>query len=437
MKFAVKLFALLGFAITTANAALDLELTQGMQGAIPIAIVPFSGQETSLNAPNNIANVMAADLNNSGRFKVADFNSLQQTPHDNQTVDYSYWQKRNLGNLVVGSVQPIGGGKYQVSFQLMNTYAGKRQNDNTAPAPVLSDKFTINQGSLRDLAHHISDLVYQQLTGDRGIFSTKIAYVLVKQTNDQKRYYLEVADQDGYNPRALLSSNRPIMSPAWSPNGKYIAYVSYEGDNSSIYVQDVSSGARRRVSGFPGMNNAPAWSPDSSKLALVLTKTGYPKIYIMNLSSGALTQITDGYSLDTEPNWAPNSQSLIFTSDRGGSPQIYQINLASRQIQRLTFNGTYNARSSFTPTGTGIVVLTQNGSGYDIAFQDLQNGRINLLTNAGDIQSPTVAPNGKMVAYAESNGGVLGMVSTDGKVKLRLPAGDGNVQEPAWSPFFD
>lgn len=422
---------------SSAYGALDLELTQGMAGAIPIAIAPFAGQDNPQD-PNNIAAVVASDLSHSGRFKVPDASSLQD-PHDSQSVDYNYWQKQGMQDLVVGKVTPAGD-RYQVNFQLLDVYAGKtRQSNNDFQAPILlSQQFTVNKDGLRRLAHHISDLIYQQLTGDRGIFSTKIAYVLVERSGNQARYYLQVADQDGYDPQALLSSNEPIMSPAWSPDGRSLAYVSFEGGNDAIYVQNVATGARRLVSHFPGMNSAPAWSPDGRKLALVLTKTGYPKIYIMDLASGSLTQLTDGYSIDTEPDWAHDGKSIIFTSDRGGGPQIYQINLASHQTQRLTFNSNYNARATFTPDGNSIIMLTQNGSGYDIAMQDLQSGRVTLLTNSGNTQSPTLAPNGKIVAYSDlyDGSGILGMASTDGKVKLRIPSSSGEVQEPAWSPFL-
>lgn len=430
------------FFTAVSYAALDLELTQGLQGAVPIAIVPFAGQENSLQASNNVGAVVAADLSHSGRFKVADSNNLPQTPHDNQSVDYNFWQKKSINDLVVGKVNQLPNGRYQVVFQLIDIYAGqtRQANANFQTPVLLSEQFTVDKGSLRGVAHHISDLVYQKITGDRGIFSTKIAYVLVDRSNNRApSYLLQVADQDGYNPHTLLTSSQPIMSPAWSPNGKSLAYVSFEGGDTAIYVQSLASGARRLVSKYPGINGAPAWSPDGSKLAVVLTKTGYPKIYVVSLASGGVTQLTEGYSIDTEPNWAPNGQSLLFTSDRGGGPEIYQINLASKQIQRLTYNGDYNARGAFTPDGNSIVMITRADGGYNIALQDLQTGRLVLLTDSGLAQSPTVAPNGKMVAYANQydGAGVLGMSSTDGKVKLRLPAQEGTVQEPAWSPFLN
>lgn len=428
------------FSALPANAALDLELTQGIQRATPIAVVPFAGQN-NIQDPSNIAAVVSSDLGDSGRFKVADINSLQQQPHSDQDVNFPYWQKQGQNDLVVGQVSALSSGRYQVNFQLINVYAGdtKQANASFQTPILLSEQFTVGKAELREVAHHISDLVYQKLTGDRGVFATKIAYVLVQGSGPTARYSLEVADIDGYGPKPLLVSNEPIMSPAWAPNGKSIAYVSFEGGNPKIYVQDVASGRRRLISDQPGLNNAPAWSPNGNKLALVLTKTGNPKIYVMNLASGQLTQMTHGYSIDTEPSWSPNGQSLIFTSDRGGGPEIYQLNLASAQIQRLTFNSAYNARASFTPGGNHIVMITRDEGGYNIAAQDLQSGRVTLLTHSGMAQSPTVAPNGKMVAFAEIYGGskVLGMASIDGDVKLRLPAQEGNVQDPAWSPFLN
>ena len=425
---------------SSAQALLNLELTQGMRQALPIAVVPFAGQD-NLQSPDNIAAVVSNDLNNSGQFKVADMNSLQQTPHSNDAVDLSYWQKTNNEDLVVGSVKSLGGDQYQVSFQLINIYAGKTRGTNGGfSSPVLiGQQFTVNKNGLRDLAHHISDLIYKNLTGERGIFSTKIASVLVQRDVQPARYSLIVSDIDGYNPRSLLNSNEPIMSPAWSPNGKSIAYVSFENDRSAIYVQNLATGSRRVVSDASGINGAPAWSPDGSKLALVLSKSGSPQIYIDNLASGQLTQLTNGDSINTEPNWAPDGKSILFTSDRGGGPEIYQMNLATRQIQRLTYNSPYNARGSFTAGGNHIVMLTQAGNGYDAAIQNLATGNVRVLTSSGQVQSPTVAPNGKMVAFADHDNGVgiLGMVSTDGSVKLRIPAPNGGLQEPAWSPFLN
>lgn len=425
-----------------AFATLNIEITQGAQGAIPIAVVPFAGQ-TDQQAPNNVSSVITADLQNSGRFKLMSSGQMRQMPASAAAVDFNYWQKQNINDLVVGSIKSLGGDQYQVSFQLINPYSAKAQAKNAAPvwqnSVLLSKSFTVNNSELRGLAHHISDLIYQNLTGVRGIFSTRIAYVIVQRGARANQYTLEASDYDGYNPRTLLRSGQPIMSPAWSPDGRRLAYVSFEDGSSAIYIQDVATGSRQRLPNFPGVNGAPAWSPYNSRLAFVLSKTGYPKIYMMNLATRSVTQLTQGESIDTEPSWAPDGHSIIFTSSRGGGPQIYQLTIPGGSIQRLTYHGNYNATASFTPDGTSIVMLNGAQNNYNVAIQNLQTGQFRLLTNSGWNQSPSIAPNGQMVVYATKvNGrGVLGMVSTDGRVRLMLPARDGNVREPAWSPFLN
>lgn len=422
---------------------LNLELTQGVQGAIPVAVVPFSGQDKDLQADNNLAGVITTDLQNSGRFNLMNANKMQQNPAAANDIDFTYWQKQDINNMVVGDVKAIGGGKYQVNVQLVNVFGNKDNAADSAPAwknsVMLSKTYTVSENQMRGLAHHISDDVYQALTGDRGIFSTRIAYVMVNRGGVNAQYSLEVADYDGYSPKPLLKSNQPIMSPSWAPNGHKIAYVSFESGDPAIFIQDVATGARQKVSGFAGLNGAPAWSPDGRKLAVVLSQSGYPKIYMMSLGSNKVTQLTTGTAIDTEPSWSPDGQSVLFTSNRGGGPQIYRVNVASGDVQRLTFSGNYNARGSFVPPeGKSVVVLNGGGNAYNIAVQDLNTGRYTVLTGSGNDQSPSVAPNGKMVVYATHSGGhgVLGVVSLDGKVKQLLPARDGDVREPAWSPFM-
>ena len=435
------------FVSTVTFAALDLELTQGSESATPIAIVPFAGQSNDLGnaAPNNIAAVVTNDLSHSGQFKALPVSDMPQTPNDASSVDFDAWKRKNINDVVVGKVTALGGDQYRIIFQLMDvfnhqtsaTLSSSSSRQAWQSAVLLQKNFTVPASQLRNLAHHISDMIYEKLTGVRGIFSTKIAYVLVKMVNDKREYYLEVSDADGYFPKALLTSNEPIMSPSWSSDARKLAYVSFEGGFPAIYIQDVATGGRQRVSNIAGINGAPRWSPDGSKLALVLTKTGYPKIYILNLATHQFTQVTDGWSIDTEPAWFPDGNSLIFTSNRGGGPQIYQINLATKEIHRVTYDGDYNATASFTPDGQDIVLLHRENGFYNIAIEDLSTGRLNLLTQSEQDQSPSVAPNGKMVVYATRYGGqgVLGMVSTDGLIKLLLPSRDGIVREPAWSPF--
>ncbi len=430
----VKLFVglLLICCLQTSYAALQLELTQGIDRAIPIAVVAFAGQN---DESNNIADIIQADLKYSGRFKLLDTQQANQQPHTVAEVNYGYWRNQGADNLVIGSVTPLTGGRFKVNFVLLDAINA----DPAGQHVLLQQEFTTEREGLRRLAHHISDLIYQKLTGVRGVFSTKIAYVLVKRwPNRAPEYRLEVADMDGYNPRSVLVSNSPIMSPAWAADGRQIAYVSFENRRSGIYISDIATGSRRLVSSFPGINGAPAFSPNGRQLAMVLSKEDKPKIYVKDLVGGGVRQLTDGWSIDTEPRWSPDGNAIIFTSDRGGSPQIYRTELATGSTTRLTYNGSYNARASYTPDGNGLAMIHREDGQYYIALQDITSGRVTLLSTTGYDQSPSIAPNGSMVIYATQAGGrpMLGISSTDGRVKIRLPARDGDVQEPAWSPFL-
>jgi len=434
MRLSLKL--LFGFTYllpVLANAALDITVTQGTSSALPIAIVPFAGQDNP-QAPDNVSSVVMSDLQESGQFKVMDPQSMQQQPHTASAVNASYWRSAGNDNVVVGTVNP--GSSTAVKFALLDVFKGQAQASNSI---LTQQSFTVASNKLRALGHHISDIIYQQLTGVRGVFSTRIAYVLVQRSQGQaSRYILNVADADGYNPKPLLTSNQPIMSPAWSHDATRLAYVSFEKVTPKIFIQNVSTGARQAISAFPGINGAPAWSPDDSKLALVLSKNGSPKIYVMDLASQSLRQVTTGDSIDTEPNWSPGGKSLIFTSDRGGGPQVYQVNLSSGQTQRLTFDGNYNARASFSADGQSIVMIHRTGNDYNIAVQDLQSGTLQVITHSGYDTSPSFAPNGRFVLYETDAGhrGVLGVASTDGRVSRRLSTQEGSVQDPAWSPFL-
>ena len=428
MKKIAKYLIVLTFIFTShAYAALELELTQGIDSAIPIAITQFSGESSISSDDSKTTKVVREDLKNSGRFRLVESSG----GISGDTVDYNFWREQKADAVVTGQIQEVGAGHYKVAFQLYDIYNRNK---------LLTKDFTVNAKQLRQLAHHISDLIYQQLTGDRGVFATKIAYILVERHGRAAKYKFIVADADGYNPRVFLTSSFPLMSPAWSPDGKRIAYVSFEGNRAAIYVQDIATGSRRVISKAPGINGAPAWSPDGRKMALVLTQTGYPKIYILDLTSNSLRRVTNDWYLDTEPSWAADGKSIIFTSNRAGSnPQIYRVSLSDGSIKRLTYTGSYNARASFTADGKNIVMLHQDGNNFNIASQDLESGRVTVLTNTGFDESPSVAPNGKMVVYAtNANGrGVLAEVSLDGRVKLLLPAQEGAVQEPAWSPFLN
>lgn len=401
LKVFLGLFILLP-ALT--HAMISMELTRGVAGAIPITIVPFAVNGAP---PQDVSAIIGADLQNSGRFKVStDRNS-------------------NTANVVTGKVNELGGDRYQISFQM---------------APSLTRTYTVPAGQLRAVAHHISDLIFEEITGVRGVFSTKLVYVVVQRAAMGNRYILEIADQDGYNAKQLLNSPEPIMSPSWSPNGKQIAYVSFENKQSGIYLQDVASGGRRLLSQFPGINGAPAWSKDGRRLALVLSKSGSPNIYVMDIGSKRLQQVTNDFSINTEPAWSPDGKSLLFTSNRGGGVQIYQANLGSGAVSRVSYDGDYNARPAFTSDGNHIAMIHRSSGIYNIAILDLDSGVTRVLSSkAEDTASPSVAPNNSMVLYDTRAGGhnVLGMVSSDGRVQLLLPARNGEAQDPAWSPFLN
>lgn len=416
-----------------AHAALTLQLTQGVRAALPIAIVPLAGENMAMVAGDTtLSKVISQDLTNSGQFHVITPGLLDPRPSTAQQLQVKRWQKKGANDIVLGRVMLLGRGRYRVTVQLFNLYDAKR-------VPLLDVAYTVGAGGLRGLAHHISDEVYQKLTGSRGIFSTKVAYILLQHHEGAPdTFSLEVADADGFRPQTLLRSTQPIMSPTWMPNAQSLAYVSFEGHESAIYLQNIYTGARQLVSRFPGINGAPAFSPDGKKLALVLSTTGDPKIYVLDLPTRRLRQITFGYAIDTEPAWAPDQQSLIFTSNRGGSPQIYRYTFANQRIERLTFDGNYNAHAQFLPDGQHIVMMHREKGAFGIATQDLDSGFVQDLTSNGRDESPTVAPNGKMVIYDRPFHGPteLAAVSINGQIQLRLPAREGNVQEPAWSPFL-
>lgn len=417
LKRGIRLLCLL--AISTQIFALDLELTQGISAALPIGINAFGFDDHA----RSLTTIVTNDLQISGQFKILPAQNNGQSP-------LKYWQQLGADTVLSGEVVPRGDGRVEVNYSLVDAAAQGRK--------LLANKFVIQESQLRALAHHISDQVYQKLTGERGIFSTKIAYILVQRGIGQTRYSLEVADMDGFHPQHLLVSSEPIMSPAWSPDGRSIAYVSFEKKRAQIFKVDVSTGQRRLITSFSGINGAPAWSPSGKELAVVLSKEGSPKIYSVNMANGQMRQLTFGTAIDTEPKYSADGRSIIFTSGRGGSPQIYRLNLANGQTSRVSFNGNYNARASYTPNQQNIVMLHRNDSNFNIAVQDVHSGQVTTLTHSTMDESPSIAPNGRLILYAtrDANRGILSMVSIDGRIRLKFPSRDGDIQEPAWSPYL-
>jgi len=410
-----------------AFAGLTIEITQGVDSALPIAVVPFDTSSLAGKLPEDISGIVTNDLNRSGVLRVMDLKALPETPHQSGQVNYGHWRNAGQDYLLVGRVLEESPGYYRIEFQLLDVL--KKQY---LFGQVVKGKERV----LRKLAHRISDLVYQKITGTRGAFDTRIAYIR-KQENAKYKYVLEIADSDGFNPQTMLSSNQPIMSPSWSPDGNYLAYVSFENDFPEIYVQHVQTARRSKIAAFEGVNSAPSWSPDGKHLALVLSKDGSPDIYIMNTATRRLQQLTTHRSIDTEPVWTPDGRSIIFTSDRSGTPQIYQVGIDGGRPRRLTFEGNYNSAPSLSPDGRYLAMVHASRGKYNIAQLELETGNLSLLTDGALDESPSFAPNGKMVLYASTlgNRGVLYAVTIDARSKHKLSDQAGDIREPAWGPF--
>ncbi|MDN3526453.1 Tol-Pal system beta propeller repeat protein TolB [Halomonas sabkhae] len=421
------LAALVLLCAPLAQAELTIDITRGNEQATPIAVVPFAEDGTDL--PQDIAQIVADDLRRSGYFTPLARQDMFAQPASSDDVTYGDWKALDTRYLVVGRVSQEGG-NVSIRYELMDVSGESR---------MLGETVTTRPDQLRAAAHHVSDQVFEAITDIRGAFSTRIAYVTSEGVGDNIQYRLMVADADGHNSHQALTSNEPIMSPAWSPDGNKLAYVSFEGGRPGIYVQEVSSGRRVKLTSFEGLNSAPSWSPDGRKLALALSRDGQPEIYTIDIASQELTRITRNPSIETEPSWAPDGQSLIYTSDRSGGPQIYRQALNGGSAERLTYTGNYNARARFAPDGEAIFLIHKGNNGYQVARQDLDNGRLVELSDARQAESPSVAPNGTMVIFATQQGsrGVLGAVSADGRASFRLPAAQGDVREPAWSPFLN
>lgn len=406
---------------------LVIRVTKGNDKPTKIAIAPID--QAGIQIPEDISRIVEADLQRSGLFETIERRNMLAFPGRAQDVYYRDWRLLGTEYLIAGQLRSVGAGRYQLEFSLLNV---------TAQKTVLTHKVSGSIAQMRDLAHLVSDKVYEEITGIRGAFSTRLAYVTAIRKNGKYTYRLNVADADGAREKLVLESGEPIMSPSWSSNGKELAYVSFETGRPAIFRQNLVTAERQQLTNFTGLNGAPSWSPDGKQMALVLSKDGNPEIYLLDLQSNKFSRLTRHFAIDTEPTWMPDGKSLLFTSDRGGTPQIYKLNIATKRTERLTFTGNYNARPSLAPDGRTLAMVHRLKDTFHIASFDLKTGRMIELTETRLDESPTVAPNGAMLMYATKQGdrGVLAAVSLDAGVRYVLPSSIGDVREPAWSPFL-
>lgn len=427
MRFRVLLFVVASLLMPAlASANLTIEITQRLDDAMPIAVVPFAGVKSGEAADI----IIRSDLDRSGRFRSLDPKQFPSQPSASAEILPGLWHSVGSDLILVGSVNQKANGGYEFRYELLRKGGLER---------VLGETFSVDASRWRDGAHYISDKVFEFATGERGIFSTKILYVNQFLKDGKRRFRLDLSDIDGARPTTLLESAEPILSPTWSPTARQIAYVSFESRKPAIFVQNLSTRQRTKISDFTGLNGAPAWSPDGQSLALTLSRDGNPELYLMNLTTLALKRLTTHPAIDTEPRWSQDGKSLIFTSDRSGNAQIYRLDIASGNTKRLTFEGRFNARGDISPNGRYLSMVHQlPGNRYAIGIQDLQNNVFSILTDTPLDESPSFSPNSQMLVYATRKGsqGVLGIMSLDGRFKMRLPAVNGEVREPVWSPYL-
>ena len=412
-------------AASGARAQLQIEITGATEKRTPIAIAPLAGEGAL--GPTAISAIVRADLERSGLFRALELPPLNPVPTEASTVSYSEWRSRLADAVVVGSVSSRPDGRFEVRFRL---------HDTVKQAALGGIAYTMTKDQVRATAHRIADFVYEKLTGDKGVFSTRIAYV-VKRGN---RYELQIADADGEGAETALASFEPIISPAWSPDGRRLAYVSFENKKPVVYVHSLLDGKRNVAANFRGSNSAPAWAPDGKSLAVTLSREGGSQIFLLNADGSNVRRITTSAAIDTEPRYSPDGKWIYFTSDRGGTPQIYRMPPTGGEPQRVTFEGSYNVSPRPSPDGKSLAYITRNSGKFQVALQDLANRQVQIITDSDRDESPSYAPNGRMILLATVIGGrgLLSAVSADGRFKQRLSAAaGGDVREPAWGPFIE
>ncbi len=420
-RFALSFLLLAVVAMAPARAQLTIEIVGGAGTAIPISVAAF---ENESNWPLGITGIVGADLTRSGLFRLVDDAGISPRPYRAEDVRAADFRSRGADAVVVGSMRALGEARVEVRFALV---------DVVRQVQLAGMTYVVTPQQFRATAHKIADIIYEKLTGDVGVFSTRIAYI----TKQGPRYELIVADADGGNPQAVAASNEPLLSPAWSPDGTRLAYVSLENRKPVIYVQSLASGARQVLANFRGSNSAPAWSPDGRRLVVTLTKDGGSQLYFINADGGGLTRLLSSPGIDTEASFTPDGKSILFASDRGGTPQVYRLNLATNAIERMTFEGNYNVSPRATPDGKGFVFVKREGGRFMLAIQDYATRQVQVLTAGPLDESPGIAPNSKMIIYAAQQGGhgILAGVSSDGRLKQRLVSPAADVREPAWGPL--
>ena len=410
----------LAFLQPPAHAQLTIEITGAGANRIPVAIADFGGEA---NASRVVTSVVRGDLERSGVFKMIDTGGVAMTETSNPA--YPEWKSRGADALAAGSIGSSDDGRQEARFRLY---------DVNKQAVLGGSAFVTSKAMLRAAGHRIADMIYEKLTGEPGVFSTRVAYVL---RVSAVRYELHISDADGQNAQVALISKEPIISPSWSPDGGRLAYVSFENKKPVVYVHSLASGKRVVIANFKGSNSAPAWSPDGRKLAVVLSKDGGSQIFTVNADGSGAQRLTNSNAIDTEPNFSPDGQFVYFTSDRGGSPQIYRVGVGGGEAQRVSFEGSYNVTPRLSPDGKSMAFISRRDGGFRLSVMDLASRQVQVLTDSHKDESPTFSPNGRMILIATEMGGrgVLSAVSIDGRIKQRLSITAGDVREPAWGPF--